>query len=66
VLAVISIGLSVYFVGMDVLADLDLAELRPLMMSVFLQALALVTVHAQLGTSISNPTRLFRHVDDPD
>ena len=60
VLASISIGLSVYFFGKEVLADLDLAELRPLMMSVFLQALMLLTVHAQLGTSTSNPTRPFR------
>ena len=50
VLAAISIGLSVYFFGKDVLADLDLAGLRPLMMSVFLQALMLLTVHAQLAT----------------
>ncbi|MDX2468329.1 MAG: hypothetical protein QNL12_13505 [Acidimicrobiia bacterium] len=63
VLASISIGLSVYFFGKEVLADLDLVELRPLMMSVFLQALMLLTVHAQFGTSISNPTRPFRHVD---
>ena len=64
VLATISIGISAYFLGKDILADLGLAELRPLMMSVFFQALALLTVRAQLGTSISNPTRPFRHADD--
>jgi len=60
VLASISIGLSIYFFGKEVLADLDLDELRPLMMSVFLQALMLLSVRAQLRTSISNPTRPFR------
>ncbi len=64
VLAVISLGISAYFFGKDVLLDLDLAEARPLMMSVFLQALAVVTVHAQLGTSMSKPTQGTRHGDD--
>mgnify|MGYP001814987094 CR=1 FL=1 len=50
VLATISIGLSVYLFGKEVLAGLDLQGLRPLMMSVFLQALILFTVNAQLAT----------------
>ncbi len=50
VLAIISTGLSVYFFGKEVLAGLDLAGLRPLMMSVFLQALVLLTANAQLAT----------------
>jgi hypothetical protein len=54
VLASISIGLSAYFFGKDVLADLGLAEARPLMMSGFLQALALLTVHTQLGRRVGN------------
>jgi amino acid transporter len=52
VLAIISIGLSLYFFGKDVLRDLDLPELRPMMMSVFVQALALLAVHAQLGSQV--------------
>lgn len=46
VLATISIGLSIYFFGKDLLADLDVSTLRPLVMSVFLQALALFAVRA--------------------
>jgi hypothetical protein len=57
VLAIISIGLSVYFFGKDVLRDLDVPELRPLMMSVFVQALALLTVHAQLGDEHDRVTK---------
>lgn len=49
VLATISIGLSIYFFGKDVLADLDVSTLRPFVMSVFLQALVLYVVPARLS-----------------
>jgi hypothetical protein len=65
VLAAISIGLSVYFLGKDVLADLDLAGLRPLTMSVFLQGLMLLTVRAQLTTSAGSTIEAESPGDNP-
>lgn len=44
----ISIGLSIYFFAKQLLFDFDLHQLRPVMMSAFLQLLAILSFNSQL------------------
>jgi len=47
-LILISIGLSIYFFAKQLLFDFDLHQLRPAMMSAFLQLLAILSYNSQL------------------
>jgi hypothetical protein len=60
----LSIGLSAYYFGKDVLLVLEAQALRPAMMSAFLQLLALLAIHHVLGPGPDKPLPPTDSADD--